>query len=312
MKVLKAIGGFFARIGKWIRDTAWVQPLLIVGGIFALIFAIKPTVNWVKSWFSTGDAVEKYYQNKKLSWDNAGNGNSQVEHLFDYMMDPEGKYKGEFAEKFFVLFYVDGSEGCTANYDGFNFLEQNIGKDEFSNEQLKLDLDKRDYANSDALFNSAYEASKTLTIYTVDCGEIDDRDSSESKHKTYFEKYIYGSKTGTAELPGQDLFGYLVEEEEYTTPYLNSIASEQGGDGNKLLAKKWAFQEDTTETTGFYQPSCLLYEKSYYGQALEYNISEVMFDFQGEEGTGTASDKGRTVWNCWTHNKNFSRYDDRK
>ena len=40
MKVLSAIGGFFARIGRWIKETAWIQPLLIVGAIFAVIFAI--------------------------------------------------------------------------------------------------------------------------------------------------------------------------------------------------------------------------------------------------------------------------------
>ena len=41
MVVLRAIGNFFARIGRWIRDTAWVQPLLIVGGIFAIIFSMQ-------------------------------------------------------------------------------------------------------------------------------------------------------------------------------------------------------------------------------------------------------------------------------
>lgn len=312
MKVLRAIGGFFARIGKWIRDTAWVQPLLIVGGIFALIFAIKPTVNWVQSWFSSGNAVEKYYKSKKLSWDNAGTETgSKVEHLFEYMMDPDGKYKNEFSEKFFVLFYVDGCEGCIANYDGFNYLETHIGQTEFSEAQLQADLDKRDYDNNDALYESALKASKTLTIYTVDCGELDTRDATETKHKTYFEKYIYGSSKDSS-LIGQAFFSYLVEEQEYTTPYLDSIAVEQDGDGNKLLAKKWAFQEETSETTGFYDPTCLLYEKSYRGQKLEYNVSEVMFDFQGETGSGSASDKGRTVWNCWTHNKNFTRYDDKK
>ena len=311
MVVLRAIGRFFARIGKWIRDTAWVQPLLIVGGIFALIFAIKPTVNWVKSWFSTGDAVEKYYQNKKLSWANAGNGNSDVEKLFKFMMEPEDdSVKGKFADKFFVLFYVDGCEGCISNYDGFNYLETHMGDTEFSYNQLKNDLDERDYS-TESLYNQALEASKNITIYSIDCGELDERDSSETKHKTYFEKFIYGNKKGD-ELIGEKFFSYFVEDREYTTPYLDSIATEQQGDGNKLLAKKWAFTEETSETSGFYDPTCLLYEKSYLGQKLDYNVSEVMFDCQGQDGSGTAADKARTVWDCWTHNHNFSRYDDRK
>ena len=57
MKVLRAIGRFFARIGRWIRDTAWIQPLLIVGGIFGIIFSIPYITNWVKSWFAEGNAA---------------------------------------------------------------------------------------------------------------------------------------------------------------------------------------------------------------------------------------------------------------
>ena len=41
MAILRAIGRFFAKIGRWIRDTAWVQPLLIVGAIFGLIFSFE-------------------------------------------------------------------------------------------------------------------------------------------------------------------------------------------------------------------------------------------------------------------------------
>ena len=40
MKILRVIGAFFVKIGRWIANTAWVQPLLIVGGIFGIIFSI--------------------------------------------------------------------------------------------------------------------------------------------------------------------------------------------------------------------------------------------------------------------------------
>ena len=67
MVVLRAIGRFFARIGRWIRDTAWVQPLLIVGGIFAIIFSVPYITSWVKTWGTTTSESEKFYQNTKLS-----------------------------------------------------------------------------------------------------------------------------------------------------------------------------------------------------------------------------------------------------
>jgi hypothetical protein len=49
MKVLKAIGDFFVRIWRWIKETAWVQPLLIVGAIFAIIFSIPYFTKWISS-----------------------------------------------------------------------------------------------------------------------------------------------------------------------------------------------------------------------------------------------------------------------
>ena len=57
MVVLRAIGGFFARIGRWIKETAWIQPLLIVGAIFAVIFSIPHIIKGVSSWFDESDSV---------------------------------------------------------------------------------------------------------------------------------------------------------------------------------------------------------------------------------------------------------------
>ncbi len=50
MNILKAIGGFFTKLWRWIKETAWVQPLLIVGAIFAVIFSIPKITGWVESW----------------------------------------------------------------------------------------------------------------------------------------------------------------------------------------------------------------------------------------------------------------------
>ena len=37
MNTLKRINGLFTKFWRWIKETAWVQPLLIVGGIFGLV-----------------------------------------------------------------------------------------------------------------------------------------------------------------------------------------------------------------------------------------------------------------------------------
>lgn len=49
-KFLKVIGTPFIKLWTWIKETAWVQPLLIVGIIFAIIFSIPSITSWVQSW----------------------------------------------------------------------------------------------------------------------------------------------------------------------------------------------------------------------------------------------------------------------
>lgn len=61
-KVLKAIGGFFKRIWEWIKNTAWVQPVLIVSLIFAVIFSINPIIKGVKSALNSGNKEGAFYK----------------------------------------------------------------------------------------------------------------------------------------------------------------------------------------------------------------------------------------------------------
>ena len=65
-KVLKVIGTPFIKLWTWIKETAWVQPLLIVGIIFAVIFSIPSITSWVQSW-NFGSDTYTFLQNKKLS-----------------------------------------------------------------------------------------------------------------------------------------------------------------------------------------------------------------------------------------------------
>ena len=63
MIILTAIGAFFGRIWKWIRETAWVQPLLIVGVIFGIIFSIRPIVDSITKLQEDLNSSETYYHN---------------------------------------------------------------------------------------------------------------------------------------------------------------------------------------------------------------------------------------------------------
>jgi hypothetical protein len=63
MIILKAIGSFFVKIWRWIKDTAWVQPLLIVGAIFAVIFSIPYITEWANNF--THNSTNSFYNASK-------------------------------------------------------------------------------------------------------------------------------------------------------------------------------------------------------------------------------------------------------
>lgn len=63
--ILAAIGEFFARIWRWIVETAWIQPLLIVGTIFGVIFSIPSISSWISETSETSGQY-KFYNKHKL------------------------------------------------------------------------------------------------------------------------------------------------------------------------------------------------------------------------------------------------------
>ena len=134
MIILRAIGRFFARIGRWIRDTAWVQPLLIVGGIFAIIFSIPYITRWVQSWYDSSNATESFFKEYNKSLVGAEEGKSDADKLFKYMSgqgDQEAG-KAEFGERFFIMFTKSDCEGCQSAYEGLKHLRDNWNKNEFT------------------------------------------------------------------------------------------------------------------------------------------------------------------------------------
>lgn len=150
MIVLKAIGRFFAKIGRWIRDTAWVQPLLIVGGIFAIIFSIPKIVEWVDEMNEESNAAQTFFENKIISSQGKEGKLSEGSTLDKYLSVLENKdnaYANKDAaynavndvlgvnnKQFFVIF-VDESSTCDSLYTGLNYLKSNWDNKEF--ESLK-------------------------------------------------------------------------------------------------------------------------------------------------------------------------------
>lgn len=85
------IGNFFASIGRgikrgffglinWVKNTAWIQPLLIVGVIFGVILCIKPVTSWIGGLFNPDETYAFYREH-----------NSDIDTVYDrYIKTNEG------------------------------------------------------------------------------------------------------------------------------------------------------------------------------------------------------------------------------
>lgn len=278
MIVLRILGRFFMRIGRWIRDTAWVQPLLIVGGIFAIIFSIPHITGWVSGWFKKGNATDAFYSNCALSYSGIEKGKSEIDQLFTYMdekekpqasQNPDIINKGEkkFGKKFFLCFVQKDCADCEINYKGFKTLKANWGKNEFS-------------------FDEKY-TKEDLRIYSI---FIDKKDSSDKK-KNLFKKWILETST----------YDQIFEEVSLLdNPYK---AKTNGYDS--IHSKVDSFVSPTTFLVQFDNPSKpdnrVTWDTS-------FGVTEITFQFKGREGDkGSNSwNTARGIWDCWNHQGAFS------
>ena len=132
MAVLAAIGAFFKKIWDWIKQTAWIQPLLIVGIIFGVIFSIPAIVNAIKNAQEEAAANENYYHRYQLSLEGGESSKADVATnlLYKAMENPSEEnvnaVKEEIGQtKFFFTYVSDTCENCLQAKYGFDYLEKN-------------------------------------------------------------------------------------------------------------------------------------------------------------------------------------------
>lgn len=267
MFILRAIGRFFARIWRWIKETAWVQPLLIVGGIFAIIFSIPYLTKWVKSWFNDTTASEKYYSSKKVSLKNAEDHKSDVDSLFDYLttyanegkVDEAGEKK--FGKKFFLTLVQENCANCDERYGAFKSLEENWGKGSF--EELKG------------------ESFKMHTIYV---------DSKNDDGDNLFES-VYDRDNVTNMF--EDTVSYMLGE-YVDHPYKDNTDDSSFTTNVKNLTDRENISTPTTFLIDLSEPDKKPEWTSKYG------VREVLFSFNGTNGSDDIA-KARTLRDCWTN-----------
>ena len=276
-KVLGAIGGFFVKIGRWIANTAWIQPLLIVGGIFAIIFSIP----YIKQGFENlaqkeeTDADIEYYKAKSISLTDAEKGESKFDQLLTALeANNEEEIKNNFGEKFFISFVTEDCAYCKECADGFRSLDSNFSKWAMDS-QFKLYSVMVDATNDDGKYLAKYTFENHQNLFDEIVGEF-----AETTDQYALQTNLDSSKKQT-----------LIDS-------INKLQNAIDDNGEGL------------ET-----PTTLLIDLTASGDNCEVNVHGVTaiffnyVDLLSEAGyTDTnAFSKGKWLSDCWSYSKLFDK-----
>ena len=141
MNILKKIGTPFVAIWRWIKETAWVQPLLIVGIIFAIIFSIPSITKGIQGLMDQKESDIVYFEDHQLSLEGSKRGeeNSEANIFFDKFVEAQNLWENGDKEgarealssysnngdKFFLFFVQEECTGCSSLKEGCEYLEDN-------------------------------------------------------------------------------------------------------------------------------------------------------------------------------------------
>ena len=279
MVVLSAIGRFFKKIWDWIKQTAWIQPLLIVGIIFGVIFSIPSIVKAAKNSKTNAQKYNTYYHQFKLSLEGEATEDGKFSSdadKFTYELEEvingnEENFKkdfGDLGDKFFVAFVAKDCDKCEDAKEGFSTFESKFNKNDSY-------MSKKDT-------NEAYHL---VTIFT------DDENSQTQDNKSAFVFYLERHQ-GFFEDAGAVA---------YETPYYY----------NGHLSDSDLEALETADPDNFLTPTIFLVElkeKSELNQQPAAGITEIMFGVDGSD----KNDKARTLLDCWNHAGQFSTDPNKK
>ena len=114
---MNKVKAFFKKIGAYIKNTAWIQPILIVIVIFVVLFSLNPITEAIKTGWNKLTTVNKM---EKISY------SEYVEMV---------KAQDEDSEDFIVIFTAKDCEICADLYDCVN---EYLKSDEYKNAEFKI------------------------------------------------------------------------------------------------------------------------------------------------------------------------------
>ena len=281
MNVIKSLGARFNKLWRWIKETAWVQPLLIVGAIFAIIFSIPKFSSWFEA-MGIGSS-NSFYNSHKLSLEGEAKDAdpkdySEADKLtaaiqkysFGQGVSPSIQYSeseivkavkadeliAKRGEKFFLVYVSTSCTACDEAQPGFENLEK--------------------YWNTTYAINDG-RSFKIHTIYADDTSS-NDEDFTLSDDKKAFYRYLNNFTDFW-----EDAAGRLVD-----APYKT----------NASISESYYNNIETVNCASWQVPTIFLIDFSEDAWAAgRFGISEACFGVSGS----SSIEKAQLLQKMWNH-----------
>jgi thiol-disulfide isomerase/thioredoxin len=266
---MKPIGLFFGKIfgglWNWIKETAWVQPLLIVGSIFAIIFSIPTISEWVTGIAESINSPESYYRNFQMKLKGEGEGeegekNSDAQKLIDAMLNNDDTY----GEKFMLVFVQVDCKFCKDAQPALKELVENT---------------------------SRYYGTKG----SVSVSEVDKEQFGKFKFYTIFTDETYDFPEDTTTTPFERFLQRNTEFLEKTA----EVAQNSDYKVNNQLTDSQIQTLESAESNAIPTPTVIMYDLS--DESPEEGISELLITVPG----ANFYDKAVTLSDAWMHRNLF-------
>lgn len=116
---MKKIKAFFNKIGDYIKNTAWIQPLLIVIVIFVILFSLSPLTEAIKKGWTKITTVNKM---EEITYG-------------EYVEKVKDQGSKENSEDFIIVFTRNDCDQCPDLYKAMNTY---LKSDEYKNADFKI------------------------------------------------------------------------------------------------------------------------------------------------------------------------------
>lgn len=290
MNILKKLATPFVAIWRWIKETAWVQPLIIVGIIFAIIFSIPSITKGIQNLINQSDSEITFFEKEELSMEGTrvGEWNSEADNFFRGFEEAQtawangNKDEAKSAlnqysngnDRFFLFFTQDSCDGCANLKTGLEYLEENW-------DTYMPQVDK-----------NGVEVPSMSFVSIIPNREYDDDEYYEENDIT---------PIGVTVTSPQYLYFYdeAMSVIKNTDFYLNSgVATD---DGSSVQSTLYANTEKLSDPVNLQTPTCVLIDLTD-ANTSNHIITSIFYSPDGSDKYTYAS----FIKNAWTYDGIFS------